>query len=459
MKINKQKGLFLSAGLILLGILLVYFGIERPITIDLEGQITIIPSRALTVRQALKDAQISVTPQDAVQPKLNQFLGLNSSIKIRKNHVINFYNSSSELFQTLQTTERIPGNLFLQAGIHLFPGDQILWNGEQVPADQPLLLAPNYFLQYEPAISFTVEGKQFYSSKPTIGGALWDHQKMFSSADQVVPGLASPLIHDQAISISQAQPVIVRIGKSEVTGKTSAKTVKQALSDLGIPLGIIDYSIPDETSEIPSDRIIQVIHVEEKIIIEQTTTPFESEFVADPNTPLDERSVVQAGQYGIQAKRIRIRMEDGKEISRTNEAEWKVQDPVNQKVGYGTQVVVRTLDTPSGPIEYWRAVNVYATSYSPCQSGGDKCHYGTSSGLPVQRGVIAVTLAWYLDMRGQAVYIPNYGQAVIGDVGGGIPGKYWIDLAFTDDDFEAWYYDTTLYFLTPVPDTIPWILP
>jgi len=44
-------------------------------------------------------------------------------------------------------------------------------------------------------------------------------------------------------------------------------------------------------------------------------------------------------------------------------------------------------------------------------------------------------------------------------VGGGIPGQYWIDLAFTDADFEPWHQNTILYFLTPVPADIPWILP
>ena len=43
-------------------------------------------------------------------------------------------------------------------------------------------------------------------------------------------------------------------------------------------------------------------------------------------------------------------------------------------------------------------------------------------------------------------------------VGGGIAGRNWIDLAYGDDDFTAWHQDTTLYFLTPVPADMVWVL-
>jgi 3D (Asp-Asp-Asp) domain-containing protein len=79
--------------------------------------------------------------------------------------------------------------------------------------------------------------------------------------------------------------------------------------------------------------------------------------------------------------------------------------------------------------------------------------------LTVRQGIVAVTRAWYSWMVGQRVYIPGYGIAVIADVGGGIPGRYWVDLGYNDDDFVSWHQNVTMYFLTPVPANIPWILP
>ena len=133
-------------------------------------------------------------------------------------------------------------------------------------------------------------------------------------------------------------------------------------------------------------------------------------------------------------------------------------EAVNDKREYGTKVNIRTIDTPEGTLEYYRAVKVYATSYSPCRSGTTSCISGTASGRKVEKGVIAVTSSWYNQFGGQSVYIPDYGTAVIGDVGGGMPGRYWIDLAYDDDNFEGWSRETTLYFLTPVPQNITWVL-
>jgi 3D (Asp-Asp-Asp) domain-containing protein len=61
-------------------------------------------------------------------------------------------------------------------------------------------------------------------------------------------------------------------------------------------------------------------------------------------------------------------------------------------------------------------------------------------------------------MQGQPVYIPGYGHATVEDVGGGIPGRFWIDLGYSDNDYEAWGDWVTVYFLTPVPQNVVYIL-
>jgi 3D (Asp-Asp-Asp) domain-containing protein len=129
-------------------------------------------------------------------------------------------------------------------------------------------------------------------------------------------------------------------------------------------------------------------------------------------------------------------------------------------MGYGTKIVVRTLNTPEGPVTYWRAVPMYATSYSPCRLGVDYCNENLASGGILQRGIVAVLLRWYRSMRGMYVYVPGYGTGRIADTGGGIPGRFWIDLGYSDDDYVSWHYWTTVYFLTPVPPEglIQWVL-
>jgi 3D (Asp-Asp-Asp) domain-containing protein len=102
---------------------------------------------------------------------------------------------------------------------------------------------------------------------------------------------------------------------------------------------------------------------------------------------------------------------------------------------------------------------MYATSYSPCNSGSSTCYYGTSSGIPVAHGVVAMIRDWYLALKGVRVYIPGYGTAVVADVGGGFDdGRAWIDLGYSDSDYVGWSQWVTVYFLAPAPLEVPWFL-
>jgi 3D (Asp-Asp-Asp) domain-containing protein len=129
-------------------------------------------------------------------------------------------------------------------------------------------------------------------------------------------------------------------------------------------------------------------------------------------------------------------------------------------MGYGTKVVIRTTVVDGVTIHYYRALSLLATSYSPCRSGTSKCSYGTSSGLPVQRGTVAMVYSWYLAFGFDRLYIPGYGFATVGDVGSGPAGShYWVDLGFTDAQYQPVYGMVTVYFLTPVPANLVTVLP
>jgi hypothetical protein len=68
--------------------------------------------------------------------------------------------------------------------------------------------------------------------------------------------------------------------------------------------------------------------------------------------------------------------------------------------------------------------------------------------------------SWYLAFGFDKLYIPGYGFATVGDVGGGPPGNhYWVDLAFSDADYQPVYGTVTVYFLAPVPANLVTILP
>jgi 3D (Asp-Asp-Asp) domain-containing protein len=249
----------------------------------------------------------------------------------------------------------------------------------------------------------------------------------------------------------------------DLKSMSAAATVGEALQTSGITLENLDYSLPSEDSPLPSDGKIRVVRVREEVLVQQQSIPYKVVYQADDTLELDQQNVVTAGQYGISVSRIIVHFEDGEETSRTTEDSVNLVDPVDQKIAYGTKIVYHTLDTPDGQITYYRAVTVFATSYSPCRSapadGSSSCISGTASGVKVQKGVIATTVAWYSLFAGDKLYVPDYGVGTIADTGGGISGKNWIDLGFSDSDWQQWSRWVTVYFLAPAPANVPGVLP
>jgi 3D (Asp-Asp-Asp) domain-containing protein len=130
-------------------------------------------------------------------------------------------------------------------------------------------------------------------------------------------------------------------------------------------------------------------------------------------------------------------------------------------VAYGRKIVPRTLETPDGPVTYWRKIRMYSTSYSPARAGTPKSApwYGrTRIGLKLRKGIVAVDpkviplQSW--------VYVPGYGKAIAGDTGGGVKGK-WIDMGFEDQNYESWHWWIDVYVLDPPPaaSKVMWVLP
>ncbi len=461
----KQKTLAFTAAalMVVIGALLLFRGLQRPVTIVLDGFPVVVQTRAMTAEGVLNFAGVALQPGDRVSPARSALLGWNAVVQVDRSRVVQIWTSPSQPPQVFTSRGRNAGNLLAEAGILWYAGDRVKVNGVELGPDQPLPLSAGLVLQFLPASGLTIEAdgqkRLVFSAAPTVGEALWEQGYRPRQQDSVSVALDAPLSAGMSITLRSARPLTIHTAAGERVVATAASTVGEALADAGLTLQGLDYAIPDEGAPIPEDRIVKIVQVRDEWVLNQEAVPFENEFVEDPNLALGQTGVVEPGQYGVDAVRVRVRWEDGQEVSRGEESRWTAAEPRAQKSGYGTRVEIQTVDTPSGALEYYRSVTVYATSYSPCRSGTEKCYPGTASGMKVQRGVIGVTRAWYNLFAGQRVYVPGYGVAVIGDVGGGVPGKHWIDLGFTDEEFEAWHQNVTLYFLTPVPENVPWILP
>jgi 3D (Asp-Asp-Asp) domain-containing protein len=235
--------------------------------------------------------------------------------------------------------------------------------------------------------------------------------------------------------------------------RSQGKTVASALADAGVTLMGLDYSIPTEDSPLRPGMHVRVIRVSEEVEVEQDVIPFETVYQADSNLELDQRRVLQEGQNGIQQTNIRIRYENGVEVSRQPESSTIASEPVNRVVAYGAQIVVRTIDTPDGPREYWRKLRMYATIYYPAALGGDNV---TATGRKLTKGVVGSDPK--VIPYGTQLYVPGYGDGIMADTGMPTP-RLWIDLGYDDDNWVPWSRWVDVYLLTPVPEKINYLLP
>ena len=358
----------------------------------------------------------------------------------------------------LQTDERIPLVILAQAGITLNPNDRVISKGHLIPLDQPVDDTP-IALQIRRAVNVTVTSpqgeQQVQTSAFTVGEVLAELSHQLQAEDIVKPSLDSPIENRMIITIISPQTINISVDGTIVQAQSSARTVGEALAEAGIPLLGLDQAIPSENEALPSDGNIKVVRVTESVILAQKPIPFETETIASSEIALDQTQILSPGENGLSVQRIRIRYEDGVEVSRVTEEETLVRPPKTRTLAYGTKVEIKTATVNGVQIEYWRAMQMYATSYSPCNLGTSTCGSTTASGKQLAKGMVALRTDLYYALKGQPLFIPGYGFATVEDACGGCVGKPWIDLGFTDANYEAWHDTVTVYFLTPVPSYIP----
>ncbi len=361
---------------------------------------------------------------------------------------------------------RTPAEALAAAGVD-FPDeatcvlDGAAWPCERALPSQPVPPVVQVRVPVEARVTVDGVPVTLTTDAPTWAEALWAQGMTLRVADRFSPALLDAPAPQQEAALRRAEPFRARVGEAEYTLYSAAPTVGMALAEGNLAPQGLETTTPADHAAFPQQGTVALHRVWEGLLLRQLPVAFDSKTEPLPDEPLDTIKVVQEGQYGLQVQRVRVRYEDGEEVARTVEASWVAVPPKPRIVGYGTKIVLQTLQTPDGPVTCWRVLQVYATSYSPCRLGVDRCSHTTFSGAELRKGIIAVKRSWYAYMGGQRVYVMGYGFATIGDIGGGIPGRKWIDLGFTDEDYESWHQWTTLCFVAPPPppEKIPWILP
>ncbi len=463
-------GLFTLVGLLVLVVVLVqgYQLSARSITLVVNGTPLQINTHQRTLAGVLAEQGITLRPEDVLVPGPETRLTNRTAVHLRLARAITF--DVHGVQQTFYSHAPTVQEFLYEQGVSLGEEDRLYLDGQRITPETAfptagLFQRPHAFLEVVHATPLLVDldgvTQRIVTRATTLADALREEGIYLSPEDLVSPRLDSPVVPRMRVSIRRATPFSVQVDGQTLTARTHATTVADALAELGVIVQPLDRVEPSLDAPLTNDTTITITRVQHETLVERAPIPFERVLVPDPMLELDTFEVREVGQPGTLAREILVVYENGVEKERIVQREWVEQEPVNRVVAYGTNIVIRTLETPDGPIQYWRHTRMLATSYTAASSGKPKDHprYGiTRTGLPAGYGIVAVdprvVPLW------TQVYVPGYGQACACDTGGGVVGA-WIDLGYDEDNYKPWYRWVDVYWVAPPPppDRIQYILP
>ncbi len=242
----------------------------------------------------------------------------------------------------VQAADTRPGNILQKAGIHLFPGDRILVDGQIYKPDQPLIAADNRVIQIIPAARITIRQNEkqiiFSSSASTLGQALWEAGYRLASTDHVDPPMDTLLVGDLQVTIQTARVITVEDGKKLIQIHTSAETVEAALAETGFALTAFDSTEPAANQQLPAGKPIRILRNSEEIILNNKPLAFENEQVYKEDMNQGESEVVQSGENGLEISRERVLFTNGEETGRRSEGTLLVREAVKQITNVGSKL-------------------------------------------------------------------------------------------------------------------------
>lgn len=440
----------------LLALVAGYRATLTPVIIVVDGTASSLSTHQPTVGMLLADLGFSLRPEDWVHPDPALALAPGAEIRIDRARPVVITVDGRAM--TLYAHEEGPADLLAQAGVVLGPQDRVAL--QEPAATDPLGTRFRIVVDRAKTVLLEQGGVRtsLSSHAMTVGEAVLEAGVKLYRADRISPDPATPLTSGMHISLDRSVPVSIQVDGHVLRTRTHRTRVGEVLADLGVTINGQDYTLPaldaplDEGSE--TGTTIQVYRISEAVIVEQSPVPFESEWQPDPDSEIDTQSLLQEGEPGVLERRIRLRYENGQVVERRVEGESLILAPKNRVMGYGTKIIIRTLQTEAGPVDYWRVVRMLATSYSASTAGvsASSSYYGrTATGGQMGDGIVAVDPN-VISLRSQ-VYVPGYGIGYAGDTGGAIKGKR-IDLGYSDGNLKLWHRWVDVYLLTPVPARI-----
>ncbi len=321
-------------------IVLTDYMLQSQVTIRLAHDSVTFRTRANTVQQALDDAGIVVDPEDIVSPPLDGRLDAKTTITIRKAHPVALLVTGDVRHIRTQSTH--PLDILAEQGITLETHDLLQIDGRDVQVGALAGHAwqtPPDSLRVIPGVAVTIiDGEQRYTIHTTqtdIGRVLDAVDVKLYLADRIMPDLSTPIHNGLVIQIERSVPLTILADGQRLTTRALGPTVGDALNKVGLaPIGQ-DYTVPALDTLLEPGMTILLVRVTEDVVTQEEPIPYATIYRADSNLPRDEKRVIQEGSDGVRTRKIRVRYENGDEVSRVVQDEWVSMPPTPRMIALG----------------------------------------------------------------------------------------------------------------------------
>lgn len=300
-------------------------GDARFVNVYVDGQEQTLPTRARTVGDLLDRMNIKLGEKDVVEP------GLDTEI-LEDNFKVNVYRARLATIEengksvTLLSIQEDPNKLAQEAGLTVYPEDQV------VP------------LPPQAALREGIVGQQF--------------------------------------TVDRAPVIPLSLYGNEISVRTRAATVGEALKQKGIILQPDDTIEPSLDAELTDKTTIKVTNKNKQIINVEETIPMPVEVTDDPNLPLGSKVVRTPGRPGKKVVTYELKLVDGKEAGRTAIQTISISEPVKQVESRGTKQVTLTgskadwmaaAGISSGEYQYVDYIIGRESGWNPARVSANRC--------------------------------------------------------------------------------------
>jgi len=275
---------------------------------------------------------------------------------------------------------------------------------------------------------------QIKTNDTVVGKILSKQGIILNEGDRINYALTDEVGRDAVIEIRRAISVKIDYMGEVKECLTTENEVVKILAEQGIVVDDDDRVAPATYEKVKDGDSISVVLVDKHNITVQEEVDFSTKEIENLALGRGERVVLQEGKKGINEYVYEITYENGIEVSRSLIKDAILSYPIEEIVECGPEDVWELGVVPaSAPTKYSRVEVFTATAYDASPADNGIWAGKTSTGMPLEYGVIAVDPK--VIPYGTKMYIESvdgmykYGYAIAGDCGGAIKGKK-VDLFF-----------------------------